>query len=310
MTTIESNDHHLSREEEMLILASKHGLKLNPNKIELNESGLDFLVAFARDQTTEWVLRKPRRPDVWERAVNEHRMLKLVRDELAIDVPNWHIFTPELIAYPLLSGVPLASIDPAGSGYLWQHDQQSLPPIFFDSLAETLASLHNINQDSIRQASIRLKSPHEAREDFALNIEEIKQSFTIPDKLKERWKTWLATDSYWPGHSTLNHGDLHPPHILVDEMSRVTGLLDWTEAECADPGKDFVIYFAIFGMEGLRDLLHRYERYGGKVWPRMHEHIAEQWAAYPALVAKFALTTGKDSDREMANNMIAHWSPD
>ncbi|WP_397327110.1 phosphotransferase [Paenibacillus oceani] len=53
----------------------------------------------------------------------------------------------------------------------------------------------------------------------------------------------------------MNHGDLHPPHILVDETQRVTGLIDWTEAEVADPGKDFVIYYALFGEEGLRDLL-------------------------------------------------------
>lgn len=88
----------------------------------------------------------------------------------------------------------------------------------------------------------------------------------------------------------------------------MTGLIDWTEAECADPGKDFVIYFALFGEKGLLDLLRRYERYGGKVWPRMHEHIAEQWVAYPALVAKFALITGKEADMEMARGMIANWS--
>ncbi|WP_263364865.1 hypothetical protein [Paenibacillus oceani] len=40
----------------------------------------------------------------------------------------------------------------------------------------------------------------------------------------------------------------------------------------------------------------------------MLEHIAEQWAAYPALVAKFATITKKDSDREMARNMIASWN--
>jgi macrolide phosphotransferase len=158
------------------------------------------------------------------------------------------------------------------------------------------------------QIKQEVKSPNDAREAFSSNIEEIKGSFAIPDKLQDRWNAWLSTDSYWPEHSTLNHGDLHPPHILVDETRRVTGLIDWTEAECADPGKDFVIYFALFGEEGLIDLLRRYERCGGKVWLRMHEHIAEQWAAYPALVAKFALITGKEADMEMARGMLANWN--
>lgn len=191
---------------------------------------------------------------------------------------------------------------------MWRFEQQSLTDLFFDSLAETLAQLHSVDHDEAARAGVRVKSPKEARESFADTIGEIQQSFEIPQRLLSRWKTWLSTDSYWPEFSTLNHGDLHPPHILVDETQRVTGLIDWTEAEVADPGKDFVIYYALFGEEGLRDLLRRYENSGGKVWPRMLEHIAEQWAAYPALVAKFATISKKDSDREMARNMIANWN--
>jgi macrolide phosphotransferase len=40
----------------------------------------------------------------------------------------------------------------------------------------------------------------------------------------------------------------------------------------------------------------------------MQEHIAEQWAAYPALIAKFALITGKEADMEMARGMLASWN--
>jgi len=295
--------------QQMFTTAQQHGLQLDPEQIVINESGMDFLVAFAKDENGRtWVLRKPRRPDVWERAQYERNVLSLVHGKLSIQVPNWQICSPELIAYPLVSGEPIATVDPAGQGYVWLYEQQSLKEAFFDSLAHTLAELHSIDQVDANVAGVRVKSPAEARAAFADNMEEIKQSFAIPDKLLNRWNTWLATDSYWPEHSTLNHGDLHPPHILVDNTQRVRGLIDWTEAECADPGKDFVIYFALFGMDGLNDLLRRYEQSGGKVWPRMNEHIAEQWAAYPALVAKFALVTGKEADRKMAESMIANWS--
>ncbi|AJK64041.1 hypothetical protein KHU1_0071 [Bacillus amyloliquefaciens KHG19] len=40
---------------------------------------------------------------------------------------------------------------------------------------------------------------------------------------------------------------MHPPHILIGENQRVTGLLDWTEAKVADPAKDFVLYQVILG---------------------------------------------------------------
>ncbi|WP_068774867.1 macrolide 2'-phosphotransferase [Paenibacillus sp. FJAT-26967] len=293
----------------MLDLAKEHGLTLNPESAELNESGMDFLVVFAADAAgTVWVLRKPRRDDVWERAENEHKVLKLVRRHLPIQVPDWRIFTPELIAYPLVEGNPVATVDPAGAGYSWLYEQHSLNNIFFDSLAEALSGLHGVDHKNAAEAGIRIKTPQEARQAFAANIEEIKSEFTIPVKLYERWMRWLSTDSYWPQHSVFNHGDLHPPHILVDETHRVTGFLDWTEAEIGDPGKDFVIYYALFGEEGLLDLLGRYEKAGGKVWPRMHEHIAEQWAAYPAIVAKFALVTGTESNMEMARGMLANWN--
>ncbi|MDQ0062212.1 macrolide 2'-phosphotransferase [Paenibacillus harenae] len=310
MTKRLSNDYETVKQE-LLVLSLRNGLQLSPEHVEMNESGMDFLVAFAKDDSgREWVLRQPRRSDVWERAENERKVLAVVGKHLPVEVPDWQICTPELIAYPLLSGQPVAVVDPAGGGYAWQFAQDSLSDVFFNSFAETLSALHNIDHGEAVRAGVRIKSPTEAREAFAANIEEIKQSFAIPAALSERWTAWLSSGSYWPKHSVLNHGDMHPPHIIVDQTQRVTGLIDWTEAEIGDPGKDFVIYYALFGKEGLQDLLTRYEIAGGRTWPRMAEHIAEQWAAYPALVAKFALITGKETDMEMARGMIASWNVD
>ena len=66
----------------------------------MNESGMDFLVGFAEEAGTgaRWILRKPRRPDVLDRADNEARVLKLIQSHLSVDVPDWRIYTPELIA--------------------------------------------------------------------------------------------------------------------------------------------------------------------------------------------------------------------
>ncbi len=293
--------------QELLALAEQNGLRLQTEQVEMNESGMDFLVAFATDADGQaWVLRKPRREDVWERAENEHKVLNVVRPYLSVHVPDWRIFTPELIAYPLLSGDPVATIDP--TGYTWRYEQDTLAEVFFKSLAQSLAELHSVNANAAAQAGLRVKNPAEARQAFASNIEEVQQHFAIPARLSERWQAWLHTDSYWPEHSALHHGDLHPPHIIVDDAHRVTGLIDWTEAEVADPSKDFVLYYALFGMEGLQHLLKCYEQAGGRTWPRVQEHIIEQWAAYPAQVAKFALVSDTEENWEMARSMIANWN--
>jgi len=53
------------------MIAGRHGIAVAGN-VEVNDVGLDFRVAFVTDQDgREWVLRIPRRPDVWPRAENE-----------------------------------------------------------------------------------------------------------------------------------------------------------------------------------------------------------------------------------------------
>ncbi|QOS99606.1 hypothetical protein JNUCC42_02175 [Brevibacterium sp. JNUCC-42] len=85
--------------QEMLTIARKNGLILQNTQVEINESGMDFRVAFAKDEGgISWVLRQPRRQDVYKRAVNEHHVLKLVQNHLSVEIPNWRIFTEEIIA--------------------------------------------------------------------------------------------------------------------------------------------------------------------------------------------------------------------
>lgn len=71
MTTVNEQIEHT------LKLAEKHGLRLKRKHAEINESGMDFQVVFAEDEAGKsWVLRKPRRDDVIERAVYEGKVLK------------------------------------------------------------------------------------------------------------------------------------------------------------------------------------------------------------------------------------------
>ncbi|MFC4102483.1 macrolide 2'-phosphotransferase [Paenibacillus xanthanilyticus] len=291
--------------ERMLELAIQNGIEVDAATVKINESGLDFLAVFADGKDgIPWVLRSPRREDVSESAVDEHKVLQLAADHLTVSVPRWEVHTPELIAYRRLQGTPMGTINAEKSQYDWYLDPQHIPDGFIQSLAEALASLHGIGPEQALQTGVRVKQPDQVREALAAQMNEVKRSFGVSRALWERWQRWLADDSYWPKHTGLVHGDLHPGHILVDPQGNVTGLLDWTEGEVADPATDFTIYHALFGDEGLDDLLKRYEQAGGRVWPRMQEHIVERMAAYPVLIALFAMKSGLEEYKVMARNAL------
>ncbi|AEP89313.1 YcbJ [Bacillus subtilis subsp. subtilis str. RO-NN-1] len=286
---------------EIVGLARSQGLTVHSENAQLNETGMDFQVVFAKDDTgMPWVLRKPRRSDVVERASAEGRTLAFLRANLTADVPDWRIHTPELIAYPMLKGTPAAGIDLEQKQYVWNMDHQPPSDHFILTLAEILAELHGVNPADAGQSGINVMSPEEVRRNTAESMDDVKNKLGVSEQLWQRWQAWINDDAYWPGFSSLIHGDLHPPHILIDQNGRVTGLLDWTEAKVADPAKDFVLYQTIFGEKETARLLEYYDQAGGRKWAKMQEHISEMQAAYPVEIAKLALQTQQEEHVNMA----------
>lgn len=291
--------------DHLLDAARNNGLAIRREGFELNESGLDFIAGFGRDaEGMEWVLRAPRRADVVIAAEYEARVLELVRRHLKVDVPDWRINDPQLIAYPRLPGVPAATIDPEVPGYVWEIDPQNPPETFLQSLAQTIAALHRIDPDEAAAAGLRLQSAAEARHAMSAQMEEARRMLRIREEIWTRWQRWVDNDTFWPAHSTFIHGDLHPGHVLVDKRGWVTGLLDWTEGEVSDPGTDFALIYATLGLEVLKDILHRYERAGGTTWARMADHVVERWAAFPVATATFVARTGEESHLVWAQSML------
>ncbi|QHZ48751.1 macrolide 2'-phosphotransferase [Bacillus sp. NSP9.1] len=287
--------------EHMLSLAEKHGLRLKRQHAELNESGMDFQVAFANDEYgVRWVLRRPRREDVIKRAADEGKVLQLLKSHLPVDVPDWRIHTAELIAYPKLAGIPAAVIDMEIKNYAWNMNHQPPSEAFVRSLAKTLSILHGIDHQTAAARGIQVLSPDDVRQTKGEQMERIKKELGVSRELWERWQRWLSDDSYWPSHTAMIHGDLHPPHVLIDDHDQVTGLLDWTEAKAADPAKDFLLYQTILGETETDRLIAYYEEEGGRVWPRMKEHITEMQAAYGIDIGLFALVTKEKEHMDMA----------
>ncbi|WP_221567910.1 macrolide 2'-phosphotransferase [Alkalihalobacillus sp. TS-13] len=295
----------LKNEHEILNLAENHGLYLRPETLTINESGMDFQVGFAKDENgLSWVLRKPRRRDILKRAEYEGRALELLKKELPVAVPDWQVNSQDLIAYPRVVGTPLAVIDLEIMNYAWHVEPDSIKDVYVRSLAKVMADLHGVDKNRVADAGIEVLKPSEARKSMMEKMEQTKREIGVSEELWVRWQKWIEEDSYWPEHSALIHGDLHPAHILIDEEQQVTGLLDWTEVKVTDPAMDFIVHYMIFGKSGTETLLKHYENAGGRVWPRMLEHIAEHQAAYPVSVAMFALQTGEDGHMDMARNAL------
>ncbi|MEC1926167.1 macrolide 2'-phosphotransferase [Bacillus velezensis] len=296
--------------ESVLNIAKENGLRLKYEGADINETGMDFQVIFAEDDNgVTWVLRKPRRPDVIERAAAESDVLAFLLSHAAVSVPDWRIHTPELIAYPKLDGIPAAAIDLDKKQYVWNMEHEPPSDGFVGSLAAALAGLHGADPDAASRSGIEIIKPDDVRQRAAESMDHIKKEIGVSEQLWKRWQTWINDSSYWPDFSGLIHGDLHPPHILIGENQRVTGLLDWTEAKVADPAKDFVLYQVILGEKETKRLMKSYEAEGGRVWPKMQEHVTEWQAAYPVETAKFALQTGQEEHMQMARDMLGLSDP-
>ncbi|MED4130130.1 macrolide 2'-phosphotransferase [Shouchella miscanthi] len=291
---------------EIIQLARRYQLQLEENSIKVNESGLDFRVAHAKDSTGEkWILRIPRREDSLKHGKKEQAALMILNKQVSFQVPQWTIFSKELIAYKELNGTPAATIDMEKQAYVWTFDETKVPYSYLQSLGKVMADLHNVPSDQMALTGVDILNGVSLQSHMEKRMNNVKNHFDIHPKLWARWQAWLENDTIWPTFSGVKHGDLHPGHILLNKELEVTGIIDWTEVSVGDVSDDFAAHYQLFGEEGLDQLLVTYEQGGGRVWQGMKQHIIELRAASPVLVAEFALLSGLNDMVEMAKTMLS-----
>lgn len=292
--------------EALLARAAEYGLNLTADQNKLDQSGLDFLVLQAQDASgVTWILRTPKHPGAYQGSLNEAKILNLLRERLSIAIPNWKIHKPDLIAYPRLAGTPAWTYDPV-KGLMWNGLDPAQPDDnFLESSARFLAKLHAIEREAISSIDGRIRSISEVRSSLAETCQATKEILNPSAALWQRWMSWLEDDTFWPKEAALVHGDFHPGHILLDDKLSVIGVLDWTEAEIADPSVDFSIFFGCFGRETLAKILKYYEQAGGRSYERLIDHVVERWAAYAPVVAKWGMDHDNKAVIEHAKNHLA-----
>ena len=293
----------LSTAAQLLAAAGAQGLVLPSSAPALEQTGLDFLVLHARDASGQpWVVRTPRRADVVAAAAREARVLRVLAGRLPVAVPDWRVHAPDVIAYPRLPGMP--ALDVVDGAPVWHIDLDALPDALLDGIARALVALQAVDGAG-DGAGLVVKTIEASREEMAAAMRDTREALGVGDALWARWQRWIGDDSFWPPHRALVHGDLHPGHLLLDERQRLTGILDWTEACVSDPGIDFAMLGGCLGTPALAAIVDRFARAGGRAWPRLLDHAAERWAAFPALGAAWALRTGNEVALSFARAQVA-----
>lgn len=258
---------------QLYALAARHGLKLH-GPLTVNELGLDYRIVIATvDDGRRWVLRIPRRAEVSAKVEPEARVLAMLKNRLPFAVPDWVV----------------------------PQDSE----VFAESFATALAALHAVPISAAVDAGMLIRTPTQARQKVADDVDRVRREFVVNDKRLHRWQRWLDDDSSWPDFSVVVHGDLYVGHVLIDNTERVSGMIDWSEARVDDPAIDMAAHLMVFGEEGLAKLLLTYEAAGGRVWPRLAHHIAERLAFGAVTYALFALDSGNEEYLAAAKAQLA-----
>ncbi|HBR6207060.1 TPA: Mph(A) family macrolide 2'-phosphotransferase [Klebsiella pneumoniae] len=288
---------------QLYALAARHGLKLH-GPLTVNELGLDYRIVIATvDDGRRWVLRIPRRAEVSAKVEPEARVLAMLKNRLPFAVPDWRVANAELVAYPMLEDSTAMVIQPGSSPPDWVVPQDS--EVFAESFATALAALHAVPISAAVDAGMLIRTPTQARQKVADDVDRVRREFVVNDKRLHRWQRWLDDDSSWPDFSVVVHGDLYVGHVLIDNTERVSGMIDWSEARVDDPAIDMAAHLMVFGEEGLAKLLLTYEAAGGRVWPRLAHHIAERLAFGAVTYALFALDSGNEEYLAAAKAQLA-----
>ncbi|WP_394674239.1 Mph(E)/Mph(G) family macrolide 2'-phosphotransferase [uncultured Chryseobacterium sp.] len=274
-------------------LAYEHGLLLTED-IRFNEMGVDFKVGFATDYTgQQWLLRIPRRDDMDEQIDREKKILQLVKKHLSVEVPDWKIISPGLIAYPLIKDKPALTVDAETYDVVWNMAQDS--PKYIASLAKALKQLHNIPEEEALKSHLKIMVPADLKPEVDHQLQMVKSELGISPELEFRYKKWLDDDTLWPDFTHFVHGDLYAGHVLTSEDGTVAGIIDWSTAHVGDPAIDFSGHVTVFGEESLKQLISAYEDTGGRTWDRLFEQAVERAAASALAYGYFALTTNDNN---------------
>ncbi|VCZ91764.1 mph(A)_2_U36578 [Klebsiella pneumoniae] len=247
---------------QLYALAARHGLKLH-GPLTVNELGLDYRIVIATvDDGRRWVLRIPRRAEVSAKVEPERGCWQCSRIACRSRCRTGAWPTPSSLPIPcsktrLRWSSSLVRPRPTGSCRRTRRSSRRA--------SRPRSPPHAVPISAAVDAGMLIRTPTQARQKVADDVDRVRREFVVNDKRLHRWQRWLDDDSSWPDFSVVVHGDLYVGHVLIDNTERVSGMIDWSEARVDDPAIDMAAHLMVFGEEGLAKLLLTYEAAGGRV---------------------------------------------
>ncbi|GAB2547149.1 phosphotransferase [Nocardia heshunensis] len=176
-----------------------------------------------------WVERRPRRVEVEAQLVRETRLLPWLAPRLPLPVPIPTVVSesPLVVRHPLIPGEPIEDYTPDNGG----------------AIGRFLRALHDTPVAGALE--LGLPSAEDTRRERGWAVERCRREVVplLPDSLTAAADALLEQILTAPV-DTVVHADLGPEHVLA-EAGRVSGIIDFGDAQLGDPAIDFA--WVLFG---------------------------------------------------------------
>lgn len=161
------------------------------------------------------------------------RLLSALRERLPIPIPEpeWVSTEHPVIGYAKLRGQSLEERDLVGAVSECER------------LGQFLDTLHRFPVDEGLRLGLDPETPKTWRAGWVRAWERYRRALALlPERVRQeaqrRWEEFLANDDNFEFEPALIHADLRPQHVLW-ERGRVTGVIDWSDAQIGDVEMDF-----------------------------------------------------------------------
>jgi aminoglycoside 2''-phosphotransferase len=227
-----------------------------------NAEGLYNDVVIIND---ELVFRFPKDESASNNLTREINILRLLKNNITVNVPAPFYESNDCIAYRLIPGEALRR------DLIMKLDEDSMQSVA-NQLATFHKELHGAPVDRHRDLNIPIADALMEFEGFVELYEQIEKKvfpYMLPharEWARNHFDSFLIDERNFEYESKLIHGDLGPYHVMYDRQgNRVNGIIDFGAAGLGDPAIDFAILIQHYG----ESVLNRFYR----VYPEIPTYL-------------------------------------
>lgn len=130
--------------------------------------------------------------------------------------------------------------------------------LLLESIAETLAAIHDLPGTVAQQGGLPVRSSRDLRLQATRVMDRASATRLLPRTVLGRWERVLESTELWDFSPAMVHGSLGADRLYV-EADRVIGVDGWSEFSVGDPAADFA-WLLTAGADVLDSVLARYGR--------------------------------------------------